>query len=652
MDIVAAIPWEWIGHGDMKAARGIRIVKALRLLRLMRLARLLRLKSVTEKLEVFIESNKFWIFFTGLARVLLLIFGITHWAACAWYGLGDSTVASPDSTPWTDVYLSDGDDKFQRYISALYFTLTTMTTVGYGDMSAQNHEERVFVLFLLLIASIFFAGLMGVLTDLISNFNSETNARNEQKAVLSRYMHWRAVPKALFLEIRSHMIFLWDANEGFEEFEQEIKAQLPPLLQMELCYHIYGRVLYLAPFLTWMRDYSLCLKQLSTMVQSIFLSKGDLLFRVGQPNEQIYMLINGSVWVTRNEGLDNQEEGSAHEDLDLEQPHLMIPRNKEAGLGEVGSVLMHQVQRIKPKHEAVQQDVLKNWGKGFDDSQMKADLKRKYGGGMQGIFAPDVLINATIQLKCKDARQRRAAAIIQRKWRKKAKHIRGSVSFKAVEGRDTKPVSAMQSKTVQAPAYFGESCLWAPIEQWRTADPPRYNYTARCQSRGELVYIPRESIQVIIERFSPWLGERFECFQQAVVAGLEAMITSGAGTAMAAPMSQWLPADAAAMDLCLMPGDDDAALSAMHCKTLLRAAVPSQQSLAALRTASSGQPAMPRVPTMTLSDGPATPSIPRRINSGLQKDQWKQTPSKNTFALCSEVSMNKDSIEQKVNFST
>ena len=32
-------------------------------------------------------------------------------------------------------------DKFQRYIYSFYFTLTTMTTVGYGDMSAQNFED-------------------------------------------------------------------------------------------------------------------------------------------------------------------------------------------------------------------------------------------------------------------------------------------------------------------------------------------------------------------------------------------------------------------------------------------------------------------------------------------------------------------------------
>merc|ERR1712137_1502844 len=70
---------------------------------------------------------------------------------------------------------------------------------------------------------------------------------------------------------------------------------------------------------------------------------------------------------------------------------------------------------------------------------------------------------------------------------------------------------------IRSPAYFGESCLWVPFRDWTTKPVPRFLYTAMCHSRTELVYIPRSAVQNILERFSPWLVERFEFFQDSVM---------------------------------------------------------------------------------------------------------------------------------------
>ena len=76
----------------------------------------------------------------------------------------------------------------RSYVYSVYFILTTMTTVGYGDMSAQNYTEVSFVLVLLFVASIVFASLMGTLNELIASLNNETRAIDEKKFTLSRYI--------------------------------------------------------------------------------------------------------------------------------------------------------------------------------------------------------------------------------------------------------------------------------------------------------------------------------------------------------------------------------------------------------------------------------------------------------------------------------
>merc|ERR1711966_16665 len=150
---------------------------------------------------------------------------------------------------------------------------------------------------MLLVSSIAFAGLMGTLMDLISELNRQKHLLAEKKMQLSRYMHWRIVPRKLMMAIRAHLLFLWDTNEGYDEYEMDMKERLPSVLKMELCYHIYGRMLLHAPFLVWMKDYTCCVKYMANSVQCEFVERGDHLFRLGEENTRIYMLVSGVVWL-------------------------------------------------------------------------------------------------------------------------------------------------------------------------------------------------------------------------------------------------------------------------------------------------------------------------------------------------------------------
>merc|ERR1719247_3906377 len=240
---------------------------------------------------------------------------------------------------WVNHYINDEQSLGVRYTYALYFTLTTMTTVGYGDIAAQNLTEVKFVLVSLLFASIIFAGLMGALTDLISNLNNDSNERSGRKVMLSRYMRWRAVPRTLFMSVREHLIFLWETNE-FDEYEGFIKEQLPPTLKKELSYHIYGRILRRAPFFSWMRGCEVVLKDLAQHVSSLFLSKGDYLFHVGMPNEHIYVLLKGTLYISQNEKLDDVATDPLLDPTKKKEEEevgsgFSIPRNKESSPADV-----------------------------------------------------------------------------------------------------------------------------------------------------------------------------------------------------------------------------------------------------------------------------------------------------------------------------
>lgn len=485
-DIIAATPWDQLplDSAALELTKGIRIVKLTRILRVAKITRLLRVDSISNRIEVLIEKNPMLVFFVGLMRILFILLGITHWAACGWYMVGTLDLSEGEST-WVEAHLKERHGMVTRYIYSLYFTLTTMTTVGYGDIVATNVVEVSFALILLFIASVVFAGLMGALSDLISTLNNDKNAISDKKRKLSLYLHWRHVPNDLLHAVRQHLVFLWETKHDFDTYEDVIKDSLPPILKKDLCYHIYGDILRKAPFLSWMRTSEACFKELATMMESRFLSSGDHIFRVGDPKEAISFLLSGTVRLSLNETIS----GIAVEDEeDTETARFTtLPANEKTSAG------------------------------------LRAKEGKKTAGAT---FRSKVLQAATKKLAQSDKDAYKAAVFIQRRWRRKLQG-RGSTSAMLLEAlssnnENTGENHILRSKDVGAPNYFGEACLWEPYEEWDTHPPPIFKYSARCVERSEVVHISRKMVQEIIEQYSPWLIKRFEFFRKAVVQGLRA----------------------------------------------------------------------------------------------------------------------------------
>ena len=62
------------------------------------------------------------------------------------------------------------------YITAVYYTVTTISTVGYGDISGNNDVERIICIILMITGVFFFSISSGSFTNIISNYE-QLNAK-------------------------------------------------------------------------------------------------------------------------------------------------------------------------------------------------------------------------------------------------------------------------------------------------------------------------------------------------------------------------------------------------------------------------------------------------------------------------------------------
>lgn len=108
-----------------------------------------------------------------MANFQVTLFAV-HCAGCFNYLIADRY---PDSKQtWIGaVYPNFKEDSlWNRYVTAMYWSITTLTTTGYGDLHAENSREMLFDIFYMLFNLGLTAYLIGNMTNLVVHSTSRT----------------------------------------------------------------------------------------------------------------------------------------------------------------------------------------------------------------------------------------------------------------------------------------------------------------------------------------------------------------------------------------------------------------------------------------------------------------------------------------------
>ncbi len=82
---------------------------------------------------------------------------------------------------------------FVLYVTSLYWSVTTVTTIGYGDMSPIARGEIGFVICYMVVAGFVFAFVMGQMGDIIQDFYQQNRAQEDAMRGLKQYMDERGI---------------------------------------------------------------------------------------------------------------------------------------------------------------------------------------------------------------------------------------------------------------------------------------------------------------------------------------------------------------------------------------------------------------------------------------------------------------------------
>lgn len=308
-DLSTSIPFYWIfatkGSHSLPLKNNFRdfiqieVPMEFKVLHLLRIVKIARLYANTQQIEYFlIKTLKVdrQAFLT--LKFVSFIAIIVHISSCVWVFLSKLQNVDDLNSSWVFVnQVQDFSDlsEIEKYVTSVYFIVTVLLTVGYGDLVPKTNLEKVYF-----IISIFFAlGVFGyIMTTCITLFSVRLSrmARYFHMADqfllgfkvrfrLSKILHW----KMLFFFKKS---CFFDDN-SLEKNQKKLLNLLPLETHYDVVYFLFQNFLNKFDFFVD-KPMSFSIRILPLLKPSYFLP-GDEIFKHGDPSLFVYFITKGRV---------------------------------------------------------------------------------------------------------------------------------------------------------------------------------------------------------------------------------------------------------------------------------------------------------------------------------------------------------------------
>ncbi|GMH33531.1 hypothetical protein BSKO_01365 [Bryopsis sp. KO-2023] len=188
----------------------------------------------------------------------------------------------------------------ENYLTSVYWAVTTVTTVGYGDISPQTWEEQIIIMFLMVTHIMLFGLLIGSMSELVKSSTQKAKAAEHYKEKMASVGEWlksRQVSKTMAKKVNAYYAEIWVRNTNFDE--DTILSELPTSLRGEIVFNITRHLLQ---GLSVFKDVDVtALVQLAGRMVPIDLPPGHEQVRQGDPADSIFILEDGTLIVLQDE---------------------------------------------------------------------------------------------------------------------------------------------------------------------------------------------------------------------------------------------------------------------------------------------------------------------------------------------------------------
>ena len=244
--------------------------------------------------EWFEDFSRFVNSYAGVIRLFILIFFMlimAHITACLWY----YTARLDDFGPETWVVRNGftDRDKGQLYLTSLYWALTILTTVGFGDVHAMTSLEMSLCIVWLIFGIVFYSFLIGSLTSVLSKIDAKNSNLNEHIKDMEQLAKDYHLPKGTLKVMKRELKYYSDFRIMQLDERLDKLSMLSKDLREKICFEMNGGAINSVKFL---RDQD-CIFIINIVPKLIYekFEVEKFVYKQGEHPDAVYFIVKGSV---------------------------------------------------------------------------------------------------------------------------------------------------------------------------------------------------------------------------------------------------------------------------------------------------------------------------------------------------------------------
>ncbi len=312
LDLCASVPLEAFVGLLIPLTFGF--APAIALCRSNRLLRFHRIQEHASLIKAYFTSNVLAVhqvqhnIITVVHLIIVMLFA-AHLISCTWFFLANRNA----NINWAlkddqFLYVNQTTPKLKRplqisvslhwYLRSFYFTMATLTTVGFGDISPQNVAERSFTVCLYIIGTVIFTFIIGSLEKIVAQLDVTSTLYQRNLDMLKAYCRLRKFPPRLHTMCLSYYEYLWKKRKGVKA--RTVLECFPENLRSDIVQEQVGSLLSkIAMFKSFAAE---TLQLLATNLEQEIVMKNIYLFECGELAHQLYLLFHGEVKLLSQSG--------------------------------------------------------------------------------------------------------------------------------------------------------------------------------------------------------------------------------------------------------------------------------------------------------------------------------------------------------------
>jgi len=286
IDVVSCIPFDLMSI--LMEGSALEDLKFLRVIRLFRLIKLVRLMRATRMFDRWEDSMAINFAALSLTKSCCMVALFSHWFACLWY----ITYYIEDAAEnWITSGGFEEYNTFDSYIASWYFSVMTMSTIGYGDISPVTSAERIVACIMMLVGAGIYAYVVGSITSTVQTMEAGVRKYQELMDQLNQFLEENQVDTSLRVQARAYFRTRHQAGNLVDW--RELLAEMSPDLREQIASQSHenwaGGSLY---FWNCPDEF---VGKAAALFKEVTFPKGEKILEIGQNVNEIYVIKRGMI---------------------------------------------------------------------------------------------------------------------------------------------------------------------------------------------------------------------------------------------------------------------------------------------------------------------------------------------------------------------